>query len=136
MTVKKISLTHLNINGWTESNDKLRNELLNTINSGIISVNETHLPGNNEFMLNPLNFQGIWHNCTTKNRKAPHNFGVVGFLINKQVMQAHTVEICDKTVDGLLVIMLENKYTTYKIMIMICCMPLKNSIYCRDSSVQ
>ena len=104
--------------------------------SDVISVNETHLPGNNKLMPNPLNFQCIWYNCTTKNRKSPHNFGRVGFLINKQIMQVYTVEICGKTVDGLLAIMLENKYTTYKIMIMTCYIPPENSIYGRDSSVQ
>ena len=46
------------------------------------------------------------------------------------------MEICDKTVDGLLGIMLENKYTTYKIMIMTCYILPENSIYGRDSSVQ
>ena len=51
-------------------------------------------------------------------------------------MQAYTVEICDKTVDELLVIMLENTYTTHKIMIMTCYIPPENSIYGRDSSVQ
>ena len=87
-------------------------------------------------MPNLLNFQCTWHNHTTNNRKAPHSFSGVGFLINKQIMQAYTVAVCDKTVDGLLVIMLENKCTAYKIMIITCYIPPENSIHGRDSSVQ
>ena len=56
----KLTLTHLNINGRTESNKKLRNELLNTINSNVILVNEAHLPGKNEFMPNSQNFLSVY----------------------------------------------------------------------------
>ena len=47
-------MAHLNVNGWTLNNEKLRKELLSNINVDIISINETHLRLNDQIMLKTI----------------------------------------------------------------------------------
>lgn len=68
------------------------------------------------------------HNRSVTNIRAPKNYGGVGFVIKNNIIDEFTVNIVDKSCDGILAIELIDKISGYSIMLVSCYLPPENSI--------
>ena len=72
-----ITLCHLNVCGWTQSNERLRIAFINEINADIISLNETHLGENQVINVQGYTWKGF--NRMHVHKDAPKASGVLDF---------------------------------------------------------
>ena len=93
---------HINVGGWTVNNQDLRVSLIKNINTDIISVNETHLGGDDNLDLKVYGFEWYGQNRFATHRNAPKPSGGVGFLIKLSVFNSFHVRVLDKAYDGIL----------------------------------
>ena len=109
----KLKVSSLNINGWTESNKQLRQALIKCTDPDVLCLQETHLDIGRTIEVD--GYYWIGHNRTQRHVRAKKASGGVGILIKDSVL--HQFKICniDKSVDGILVICLQNKDTDFQI---------------------
>ena len=94
---ERIKVIHTNVCGWTESNNELRCALLLSLNADIISVNETHLLGNN--ILELPNYVWFGNNRLGIHVRAPKGSGGVGIFVHTKLLDCFDVQIIDKSQD-------------------------------------
>ena len=124
-------MCHLNVCGWTQSNERLRIAIINEINADIISLNETHLGENQVINVQGYTWKGF--NRMHVHKDAPKASGGVGFLIKDWLLQEYSFEVVDKSFDGILCIKLVSKSTDYSVLLITCYLPPENSVWGRDS---
>lgn len=124
---------HINVGGWTVNNQDLRVSLIKNINTDIISVNETHLGGDDTLDLKSYGFEWYGHNRFATHRNAPKPSGGVGFLVKQSVFNSFHVRVLDKAYDGILGLELRHKDTDTSIAMFTCYLPPENSPWGRDA---
>ena len=124
-------MCHLNVCGWTQSNERLRIAIINEINAEIFSLNETHLSENQVINVQGYSWKGF--NRSYIHRDAPKASGGVGFLIKDSLLHEYSFEMVDKSYDGILCIKLTSKSTDYSVLLITCYLPPENSVWGRDS---
>ena len=63
---ENITLCHLNVCGWTKSNEQLRIGITNEINPDIFSLNETHLGESQIINVEGYSWKGFNRTCVHK----------------------------------------------------------------------
>ena len=123
----ELSLSHVNVNGWTECNSKLREEIIRNVNSNIIGISETHLSGDDIIELDGYIWMG-------KNRKLVKKAsGGVGFLIREELLNKFDIELINLESVNIMGIKLVNKQTNYKMTVYCVYLPPEGSNYCFDT---
>ena len=109
----------------------LRCAIIEHLNAQIISVNETHLMYDD--VIEMQNF--IWYGFNRKNihKNAPKGSGGVGFLIHNSIMLYYDVNITDMNYEGILVIKLTHKWSSFTFCIVTCYLPPENSPWGREA---
>ena len=121
----------LNINGWTNENKLLRQEIIKAIDSDIICLIETHLKNNNK-----LDVDGyVWfgHNRPNIHVNAIRGSGGVGVLIKSSLFTVFNVKVIDKSLDGVLVLKLSLIESEFSVTLFCCYLPPETSVRGRDS---
>ncbi len=90
---------HWNINGGTSSNSKLRISLVQSLNPDIISLNETHLPGDEQVDFPGYTWFGNNRKQHVRARKASDGMGV---LVKNYLLEQFRINVTDRTMDGIL----------------------------------
>lgn len=97
-----IRIATWNVNSWTDFNSTIRKDLLKILNPDIIYVIETKLK-NNEV----IDFNGyVWYGFNRKGqlRTARCGSGGVGIFLKNELLSEWSVEIVDKSLDGLFIV--------------------------------
>ena len=129
---KKLTISHLNVAGWTVSNNTLRLKILEHLNSDIISVNETHLKSSETLTLE--GYQYFKHNRQETHRDAPKGSGRVGLFIKSELFKDFNISVVDNIYDGILGIYLTLKQSEYNIIVFSVYLSPKNSPWGRNGS--
>jgi hypothetical protein len=79
--------------GWTTDNNELRINLVNGLNSDIISLCETHL-GGNDVLLVP-GYTWIGHNRQDIHVNAPKPSGGVGLLVKSWLYEEYEISVIE-----------------------------------------
>ncbi len=109
---------HSNVAGWTKDNYVLGKKIVNDEHPDIICVNETHLPGTEELVLEGYRWFG--HNRSKQHIRAPKGSGGVGIFVSTSLLDGFNVELYDKTYDGILGIRLQ-RITEYSVYVFSVC---------------
>ena len=125
-------LGHLNVNGWTKQNEALRQNIIILSNADFVSVNETHLKGNE--IISVPGYRWIGSNRTMQHVKATRNFGGIGLLVKNKIAEEFTIEIKDKSFEGFMSVMFKHKTTGFSMIIGVCYLPPESSRWGRDST--
>ena len=115
---------HWNVNGWTAGNCGLRKHILLNINPDIVSLNETHLTGDQDIELAGY----TWFGQNRKmHRRAVKGSGGVGILVKNKIFESYEVSISDKTVEGILGMRFKNRSSMNCFVIFTCYLPPEGS---------
>ena len=95
-----LSIESLNVNGWTSRNNYLLQKIVQVLNKDILCICETHLPKSEP--LNVSNYKWFGYNHVSKHIRSPFTFGGVGILVKNNLFPKYLVAIVNKTVDGIL----------------------------------
>jgi len=125
MPPAKLTVVHLNVRGWTKDNCVLRKEILSSVDADIICITETHLDENNVCELEGYIF--IPYNRQSKHINSPHTFGGVGIFVKNYLYKFFSVNIEDKSYDGILEICLRDKLGGISVIIFCCYLPPERS---------
>ena len=126
-----IRISHWNINGWTATNSILRKFAIESLNSDIISLNETHLCGNDMIYFD--GYAWIGNNRQNLHINAPKGSGGVGLLIKADISKSFNVSILDKSFDGnILGVKFSDKVSDFTFIIYSCYFPPEGANRGRD----
>ena len=121
-----------NINGWTENNCILRENIISHLKPHILCIIETHLDRDRTIQVN--GYQFIKHNRTVKHRRAPKTHGGVGILVKDELYETYNIQVVDKSIDGILGVKFTNKVTEYDFIVFACYLAPDSSPYGRNQS--
>ena len=97
-------------------------------------IQETHLKGNGVFRINGYSTDPrFFHNRKTLHVRAKKRYGGVAVLCWNWILDEHNVSLVDKSMDGIMIVNLIHKETSYHILIVGCYLPPENSLYGRDA---
>lgn len=88
------------MNGWTQNNFSVRNNVIDYLSSDIYFISETHLCDNNQ-LYNYNNMLYEWF-CYNRDKIHKNGSGGIGMLIKLSCLK--NVKIDDKRLDGILAI--------------------------------
>ena len=128
----QLKIAHLNLNGWTTNNGELRQELLKYTNADFIGVNETHLRENDCLVLEDYKF--INHCRKRQHIRAVRAFGGVGMFVKNYILEEFSVEIFDKTYDGILAMKFTHVTSDFSMVIIVGYLAPENSKFGRDAN--
>ena len=94
-----LNISHWNVQGWTDSNSYLRENIIKSCYPDIISINETFLRGDNDISLMDYTWYGF--NRKSLHRNAARGSGGVGFFVKNILSQTFDISVCDKDYEGL-----------------------------------
>ena len=123
--LNKFKICSWNINGWTDANSCIRKGIIDIINPDILCLNETHLSGSESINIEKYTFYGF--NRPFKHVKAPKASGGVGILVNDSMLLNYDVQTIDKTIDGIICLELNHKFTDHRVTLVCAYLPPKNS---------
>ena len=122
-----LSIAFLNVNGWTDSNNILRQQIIKALDKEIVCMAESHLL--RDKLIHVKNYNCFGYNRAVKHIKSSITYGGVGILVWDSLLKLFTVNIVDKQVDGILGIQLSNKSTGYSCLVYCCYLPPKNRLW-------
>lgn len=120
-----------NVNGWTENNKLLRQEILYSFKADLICLSETHLSFNKNIDL--IGYKWYGHNRDLKHSKSPKTFGGVGIFVKNYLFDLFDISIVDNSFDGIIGLKLKHKKTDYEIVVYSLYLPPENSIWCNQT---
>ena len=131
MDVHELALSCWNINGWTVENKTLRETVIKSKNSDIMCLVETHLVANDDITVDGY----TWYDFkrSVKHIRAPKGSGGIGILVKDHMLQAFTVKVVDKSLDGILGIAFTSKTSSMSFIVYVCYLPPENSVWGRNS---
>ena len=95
-------------------------------------LSETHLEENKGIDIE--NYIWIGHNRSIKHVNAPKTFGGTGLLIKSHFHESYSVNVIDKSYDGISVVMFLDKQTDFSFIIFSCYLPPEGSVYADATS--
>ena len=113
------------------NNHELRSAIIQGINSDIISLNETHLIGDNNIQIDGYAWYG--HNRQQQHIRAQRGSGGVGFLIKTWINSDYDITVIDKSYEGILSLKLMHRATEHSILLITGYLPPENSSWGRDA---
>ena len=118
--------------GWTERNNDLREGLICNSKADIFCVCETHL-SDDQVLVVP-DYKWFGHNRLMKHKSAPKTHGGVGIFVKNRLLSEFSVQILDKSYDGILVILFQHIVSHIKFLIICLYLPPENSPWGRQAS--
>ena len=123
-----------NLGGWTVGNSIFREAVITGLKCDIVVVQETHLKHDNIISVPGYLCDKTFFN----NRKVTHNrakkgYGGVAILFHNDFLKDFDIELIDKTIDGLIVVKVTKKESSYKFMLAGCYLPPEQSVWGRDA---
>ena len=88
---------------------------------------ESHLQG--EQTIKVKNYEWIGNNRTIRHVAAPKTFGGVGILVKQSLYNTYHIRTIDKTFDGILAILFQDKQSDFSFIIVSCYLPPEGSAY-------
>ena len=128
---ERLKVGVLNVNGWTDRNSILREQIIKTSNFDIFCVTETHLLNNNSLHVEGYKWYG--HNRQGTHILAPKGSGGVGIFVKEDLLEEYSCNIVDKGFDGIIGILLEHKMSEFRCYLYCCYSSPENSTWGRDS---
>ena len=128
-----MSISTLNVNGWTAHNGELRKQNISNLNSDIISVCETHLHSTDSIVFDGYKWYGF--NRTGLHINAKRLSCGVGVLIKETLLQIFKVSVCDKIYEGILGVQLQNIYTDFVLQVYECYLPPEGSPWANSTQL-
>ncbi len=129
---ERLKVGVLNVNGWTESNSILRENIVKTVNHDIFCVTETHLVDDTRLYIDGYKWYG--HNRGGIHRLAPKGSGGVGIFVKESILQEYSCTVVDKSFDGILGLLLEHKVSDFRCYLYCCYSSPENSTWGSDST--
>ena len=126
-----VSLCVWNVNGWTNHNKILRIEILKLLDKDIICICESHLQKQDKTEIPGYTWYGL--NRFLVHVRAPKGSGGVGIFVAHRITNVYNVSLLEKSIDGVLGILLQNKYTDVKVALFVCYLSPETSHWGRDS---
>ena len=125
--INSFKICHINFNGWTSNNEKLRQELIKGSECELIGVMETHLKENESIKVEGYCWYG-------KNRMTNVNKGSggMGILVKDDILGSYTVGELSLDSEHLHGIKLQNDHTNFKIGIYVIYLPPEGSSYSKN----
>ena len=123
----------MNIRGWTKHNSEFRQKILLSLEADIICISETHLNGNEYCVLPGYHWEGF--NRKLRHKKSPYNFGGIGIFVRNDIYSDYSIDIQDRTFDGIMGLNLKNKHTDYIFVVFCCYLPPERSPWGRESTL-
>ena len=99
-----------NVNGWTTVKEALFTSIIETISPDICCITETHLTKDS---INVPNYTVLYHHRNMKHVNAKTVHGGIALLIKNKIRSEFKYEICDNSLDGLLIVKFCNIFTGY-----------------------
>ena len=127
-----LSIASWNINGWTDQNSILREEIIRLEDFDILCLSETHLKDGKNIDIQGFTWFGF--NRTIRHVRAVRGSGGVGILIKNTVLNAFEVTYVDKSMEGIISMRLQDKVTKFNIFIMNGYLPPENSPHSCNST--
>ena len=90
-----LNISHWNVQGWTDGNSYLRENIIKSCYPDIISINETFLRGDNDISLMDYTWYGF--NRKSLHRNAARGSGGVVFLLKKSYFKRLIFQFATKT---------------------------------------
>ena len=124
-----------NIGGWTRENAWSREAVVLGLSCDIIVLQETHLRYDNV-----INIPGyVCDKMYFNNRKDTHirakkGYGGVAMLFHKDLLLSYNVKLIDKSIDGLIIVNITNKFSDHNVLLAGCYLPPEQSAWGRDAS--
>jgi exonuclease III len=128
----KYKIAQLNLNGWNANNGVLREKILLQSDADFITVNETHLKGNECPALQ--GYQWIGFNRKLQHKNAVRAFGGVGLFVKQAISEDFSIKVIDKSYDGILATEFVQKQSGFKMVFITCYLPPEHSKWGRDST--
>ena len=125
-------VAHININGWTESNKQLRENIINYSGADIISLNETKLKSDDKLECEGYYWFGNNRSCVHVD--APTASGGVGFLVKNTLVSHFNFEEVDKSYNDIIALKFVHKYNDFTFVVISAYLPPENSPWGRDAS--
>ena len=120
----------LNVNGWTETNGQLREDIINYISSDIFGIVETHLTGDKNINV-PTPGLDLIEPCKIKElKKSPV---VLGLFVKNTFKPHFYVKAIDKSYDGILAFEFNHKKQDFKFIVILCYLPPEGSVYANST---
>ena len=120
-----LSISFINVNGWTNSNNILRQNIIKVLDRDIVCIAETHLAKDKTVSFE--NYTWFGYNRESKHVKSPITHGGVGILVKNNIFTTFNVCVVDKEVDGILVVQFKSKINDTKFVLFCCYLPPANS---------
>ncbi len=117
-----------NVNGWTDTNQILRQIVIHHFNPDILFITETYLEKDENIKITSYTY--ISHHRTIK---APTLHGGVGLLVNDLIYNKFNIIVIDKNLDGILVVKFVDN-NTQDFIIFTCYLAPYDSPYRRNQS--
>ena len=127
MLYGKLRIGHLNVTGWTSTNDRLRKTIVMETNFDSLGLCETHIGGNDQLQIQ-LDLYIIYSH---KENGCPIYIRGVALIIHKRILHDYKVISVEKF-PGILSVELKNNDTNHSIHIAECYISPENSPYGRD----
>ena len=113
------------MNGWTVLNCELRTNMIKYCNCDIMCLCETHLKNDETIAIDGYKWIGNnRHNLHVNARKGS---GGVGFLIKEILLNKIEILCVDKSIDGVVKLLLHHKLNGYNLILFGCYVPPENS---------
>ncbi len=123
--VLSYKFVHLNVNGWTSRNSKLRQKILLSSDADFISINETH-----ERYEGLISLPGyVWFGAKRikQHIKSVRAFGGVGMFVKEHISKEFFIKIIDKSYDGIMVVEFIHKHSKFKLISITAYLPPEHS---------
>ena len=137
--ITTLKLCHINVNGWTQTNQEIRKTIIEYLHADIICLSETHLSNgqdNDNYLsnINVKDYTWFGNNRNVTNVRAPRPSGGVGILLKRDLLVQYNVHVVDKTIDGIIAIKIVDKVTEHECVIICAYLPPENSTWGRDAA--
>ena len=126
-----LNIASWNVNGWTNNNSILREEIIKCLNCDIICLSETHLTAGKNIEIPGYTWRG---NNRRKHVNAVKGSGGVGILFKDHILETQEITYMDKSMEGIITMNLKDKHTDFEILIICGYLPPENSPHSRNST--
>ena len=117
--------------GYVQDNG-LRETIVKGENCDVVTLVETHLSGDN--YVNISGYKCFQHNRQLRHFRAKSSFGGLCILVKNCLFEDYTIDIVDKSHEGILAALMKNKVSGYEVLLIACYLPPANSNWGRDAS--
>ena len=127
----RIHIGHLNITGWTSTNNLPRQSIVKKTNFDILGLCETHIGRGDSFQIQLESHVTISHNDRIKKKDAPYTSGGVAILLHRRVLGEYKIANVGKFPDTMTV-ELTHKENNHTILVAECYVSPERSSYGKD----